>query len=87
MTPRVLVIGDVMTDIAARLEGPVAIGSDRRARIVERPGGSAATQAVWLARAGLVVDFVGRVGAADHAAQSEILRREGVMDDFLDCFE
>ena len=78
MTPRVLVVGDVMTDISARLEGPIAIGSDRRARIVARPGGSAATQAVWLARAGLHVDFVGRVAAADHAAQSEILAREGV---------
>lgn len=78
MTPRVLVIGDVMTDILAKLEGPIAIGSDRRARIVERPGGSAATQAVWLARAGLGVDFVGRVGAADHAAQTQVFAREGV---------
>jgi sugar/nucleoside kinase (ribokinase family) len=78
MTPRVLVIGDVMIDISARLEGPIAIGSDRRARIVERPGGSAATQAVWLARAGIAVDFVGRVGAADHVTQSENLRGEGV---------
>jgi sugar/nucleoside kinase (ribokinase family) len=72
------VIGDVMTDIAAMLEGPIAVGSDRRARIVQRPGGSAATQAVWLARFGIGVDFVGRVGAADHAAETELLRRAGV---------
>lgn len=76
--PRALLIGDVMTDISARLEGPIAVGSDRRAAIVQRPGGSAATQAVWLARFGIAVDFVGRVGAADHVAQSEILRDEGV---------
>ena len=76
--PRVLVIGDVMIDIAAMLEGPIAVGSDRRARIVQRPGGSAATQAVWLARFGVGVDFVGRVGAADHAAESSLLRDAGV---------
>ncbi len=77
-SPRALLIGDVMIDIAAVLEGPIAIGSDRRARISQGPGGSAATQAVWLAREGIGVDFVGRVGAAGHAAQSEILRRAGV---------
>jgi sugar/nucleoside kinase (ribokinase family) len=76
--PRVLVIGDVMIDIVAMLEGPIAVGSDRRARIVQRPGGSAATQAVWLARFGIGVDFVGRVGAADHSAETELLRRAGV---------
>ena len=67
-----------MIDIAVALEGPIAVGSDRRAKIVERPGGSAATQAVWLARFGMSVDFVGRVGAADHAAETELLRRAGV---------
>ena len=77
-TPRVLVIGDVMIDIAAVLEGPIAVGSDRRAKIVQRPGGSAATQAVWLARFGVGVDFIGRVGAADHAAETELLRHAGV---------
>jgi sugar/nucleoside kinase (ribokinase family) len=77
-SPRVLVIGDVMIDIAAMLEGPIAVGSDRRATIVQRPGGSAATQAVWLARFGIGVDFVGRVGAADHAAETALLRHAGV---------
>src|SRR5271169_3421779 len=67
-----------MIDIAVALEGPIAVGSDRRAKIVQRPGGSAATQAVWLARFGMSVDFVGRVGAADHAAETELLRRAGV---------
>jgi sugar/nucleoside kinase (ribokinase family) len=76
--PRALVIGDVMTDIAVRLEGPIAIGSDRRARILERPGGAAASQAIGLARCGIAVDFVGRVGAADHGRQCDYLAREGV---------
>lgn len=75
---RVLVIGDVMTDIVARLSGPIAVGSDRRAEIAVHPGGSAATQAVWLARAGLQVDFVGKVGAADFQMESDRLSAAGV---------
>ncbi len=47
--PRVLVVGDVMTDVVARREGPLAPGSDRRAAIRITPGGSAANQAAWLA--------------------------------------
>jgi sugar/nucleoside kinase (ribokinase family) len=77
-SPRALVIGDVMIDIAALLEGPIALGSDRRAKIFERPGGSAATQAFWLARLGIAVDFVAKVGAADSSRESERLRRAGV---------
>ena len=46
---RALVIGDVMTDVVVRPEGPVARGSDRRASITLQPGGSAANQAAWLA--------------------------------------
>ncbi len=42
------------------------------------PGGSAATQAVWLARCGVNVDFVGRVGAADFERENERFRAEGV---------
>ncbi len=42
---RILVIGDVMTDIVVCPEGPLARGSDRRATIRFEPGGSAANQA------------------------------------------
>lgn len=63
--PRVLVIGDVMTDIIVVPEGPLVRGSDRRARIRSKPGGSGANQAVWLGSMGTPVTFVGRVGAAD----------------------
>jgi len=62
---RILVIGDVMTDVIVRPSGPLARGSDRRASIAFEPGGSAANQAAWLASFGVAVDFVGRVGAAD----------------------
>jgi len=76
--PVILVIGDVMTDLLVRPQGPLAVGSDRRASIAARPGGSAANQAVWLAHFGTAVSFVGRVGAGDHAAQISMFRERGV---------
>jgi sugar/nucleoside kinase (ribokinase family) len=45
----ILVIGDVMTDVIVRPEGPLARGSDQRASITVQPSGSAANQAAWLA--------------------------------------
>ncbi len=75
---RVLVVGDVMTDILARIDEPFARGSDAAARISERPGGSAATFAARLAQAGVAVDFVGRVGAGDVERISDAFRRAGV---------
>jgi sugar/nucleoside kinase (ribokinase family) len=75
---RVLVVGDVMTDIVVLPEGPIVRGSDRRAAIRSRPGGSGANQAVWLARFGASVEFVARVGAADLAGQSAHFRSLGV---------
>jgi sugar/nucleoside kinase (ribokinase family) len=76
--PRVLVIGDVMTDIIVRPEGPVVRGSDRCASISIRPGGSGANQAAWLAAFGAHVDFVARVGADDIAADTVRLQEAGV---------
>ena len=61
----VLVVGDVMTDIICRPEGPLVVGSDRRAAIRSKPGGSGANQAVWLGAMGVDVRFAARVGAAD----------------------
>jgi sugar/nucleoside kinase (ribokinase family) len=64
-TGRVLVVGDVMTDVIVVPEGPLVRGSDRRAAIQSRPGGSGANQAVWLGAMGTRVSFVARVGARD----------------------
>jgi sugar/nucleoside kinase (ribokinase family) len=75
---RVLVVGDIMIDILVRSDGPLVAGSDRSARIFVRQGGSAANQAIWLARQGVAVDFVARVGAGDLAAQEEAFQRDGV---------
>jgi sugar/nucleoside kinase (ribokinase family) len=76
--PRILVIGDVMTDVIVRPEGPVARGSDRRASITVQPGGSAANQAAWLAHYGAGVDFVGRVGVADVERETARFKAIGV---------
>jgi sugar/nucleoside kinase (ribokinase family) len=76
--PRILVIGDVMTDVIVRPEGPVARGSDRRASITVQPGGSAANQAAWLASFGVKVDFVARVGAADLESETARFKAIGV---------
>ncbi len=74
----ILVIGDVMTDVIVRPEGPLARGSDRRASITVQPGGSAANQAAWLASFGVKVDFVARVGAADVESETARFKAIGV---------
>ena len=77
-SPRILVIGDVMIDVIVRPEGPLALGSDRRASITLEPGGSAANQAAWLASFGVAVDFVARVGLADVKSEAGRLKAIGV---------
>lgn len=79
MSDRVLVIGDVMTDIIVRPEGPLVMGSDRRAEIRNRPGGSGANQAVWLGAAGANVLFAARVGADERAMYENYFRGLGVV--------
>jgi sugar/nucleoside kinase (ribokinase family) len=59
---RVVVLGDLMCDVVAAHDGPIANGSDTPAKISLRPGGSAANVAAWLARAGVDVALIGRVG-------------------------
>ncbi len=61
MSP-IVVLGDVMVDVVARLDGPLAYASDAPARIAFHGGGSAANTAAWLAYAGARPVLVGRVG-------------------------
>jgi len=74
----VLVIGDVMTDIIVRPDGPIVVGADCRAAIRTLPGGAGANQACWLAAEGVIVRFVARVGASDRARQEMLLAGHGV---------
>ncbi|MEQ1771379.1 MAG: carbohydrate kinase family protein [Devosia sp.] len=74
----ILVVGDTMTDVIVMPEGPMVRGSDRRAAITSRPGGSGANQAVWLASFGAPVAFASRVAAADHKTRRAYFRERGV---------
>lgn len=67
---RVVVVGDVMVDVVARLERPIARGSDAPARISFRGGGSAANVAAWLAVAGASPVLVGRVGGDERGREA-----------------
>ena len=60
--PRVIVVGDLLYDMLARIEGPVAFGTDTFVRIHAAAGGSGANVAAWLAASGVETHFVGRVG-------------------------
>lgn len=75
---RVLVVGDVITDIICRPDGALNPGSDRRAQISMHGGGSGANQAVWLASFGLDVRFVARVGSSDVDRFTAQFRRLGI---------
>lgn len=71
---RVVVLGDLMTDVVTRTSGPIAVGSDTSAQIELRGGGSAANVAAWLGAAGHPVTLVGSVGedALGRAATEEL---------------
>ena len=62
MTPSIVVVGDVATDIVVVLAGDPAPGSDRPASISTRGGGAAANVAAHLARSGMSVELAGCVG-------------------------
>ena len=74
MKNRVLVVGDVMTDVIVVPDGPIVKGSDRRATVRSRPGGSGANQAVWLGAMGANVVFAARVAASDKAMYENYFR-------------
>lgn len=70
--------GDVVDDIVVRPHGEIRPDTDTAATIEQRPGGSAANTAAWLAGAGVSVGFVGRCGAGDVARHEGALREAGV---------
>ena len=63
MSSRIVVVGDVVTDVLAVHPTPLAVGTDTAARIDVTGGGSAANTAAWLAAIGVPVTLVGVVGA------------------------
>jgi ribokinase len=75
MTGRILVVGDVVTDILAVQSGPTAVDSDTPATIRGAGGGSGANTAAWLAWSGATVDLLAMTGAdaAGSALVSELV--------------
>jgi sugar/nucleoside kinase (ribokinase family) len=70
--PSVVLLGDIMTDLVARLAGPLVPASDSPARISVEGGGAAANTASWLASLGARSVLLGRIGddAAGRAAMN-----------------
>ncbi len=72
--PHVTVVGDVGLDVVAKLAGAVVFGQDTRARVAVAPGGAGGNTAAWLAREGVDVSLIARVGAdeAGRTAATEL---------------
>ncbi|MEU8619862.1 PfkB family carbohydrate kinase [Streptomyces sp. NPDC048623] len=74
-----LVVGDVVTDVVARYDTPLAPATDTAARIRTVPGGAGANVACWAARSGCAdVQLLARVGADSVSWHDRELRRAGV---------
>ncbi|WP_033820560.1 carbohydrate kinase family protein, partial [Kitasatospora sp. MBT63] len=73
-----LVIGDVVTDVLALHEGPLAPDTDTAARISVCPGGAGANVAAWAAHRGAPVVLLARAGADSAEWHRGQLRAAGV---------
>jgi sugar/nucleoside kinase (ribokinase family) len=58
----IVVVGDLMADVVARHDAPLAHGSDTEATTRLQGGGSGGNVAAWLIHAGARVALIGRVG-------------------------
>lgn len=77
--PLIVCVGDLIDEIAVRLDAPWRRGSDAAAQITRRRGGSAANVAVAAVAAGGAARFIGAVGEDATAATLEAaLLRAGV---------
>ncbi|HET6825393.1 MAG TPA: carbohydrate kinase family protein [Amnibacterium sp.] len=78
ITPRVLVVGDVIDDVLVRPSAPIRAGTDTPSTIERLPGGSAANTACWIAAAGVAATVVATVNHDDLARHAAVLERAGV---------
>ncbi|HSK99609.1 MAG TPA: sugar kinase [Rubrobacteraceae bacterium] len=77
--PRIVVVGDLILDLLAKVEGEVAFGTDTFTRIHAAAGGSGANAAAWLAASGIETHFIARIGDDLFGRfLAEDLRRTGV---------
>ena len=76
---RLVVLGDLVLDVVAHFDGPVAQASDVSGTVRFRPGGSAANTARAFARLGGRATFIGAVGRDAWARRLTLaVRAEGV---------
>ena len=75
-TPLIVCVGDLIDEIAVRLDAPWRRGSDAAAQITRRRGGSAANVAVAAVATGGSARFIGAVGddATAEALEAALLR-------------
>jgi sugar/nucleoside kinase (ribokinase family) len=59
---KLIVVGDVMVDITAMINSPLAYASDAPGVITQQPGGAAANTAAWAAYKGCDTVFIGSIG-------------------------
>jgi ribokinase len=79
MSGHFLVVGDVMTDVVAAVDHPLALGSDTAAHVRTLQGGAGPNVASWLAARGEQVTFVGVAGTDPFGREAEAaLRAAGV---------
>ncbi|MFM2184896.1 MAG: hypothetical protein RIS55_544 [Actinomycetota bacterium] len=78
MSPKLLVIGDVIDDIIVVPEHAIRPNTDTNARIEKTLGGSAANVAAWAASRGASVQFLGCVGQDDLARNESNFATAGV---------
>jgi sugar/nucleoside kinase (ribokinase family) len=78
MSPKLLVIGDVIDDIIVVPEHAIRPNTDTNARIEKTLGGSAANVAAWAASGGASVQFIGCVGRDDLARNESNFATAGV---------
>jgi sugar/nucleoside kinase (ribokinase family) len=75
-TPLIVCVGDLIDEIAVRLDAPWRRGSDAAAQITRRRGGSAANVAVAAVASGGAARFIGAVGddATAEVLEAALLR-------------
>ncbi len=78
MSRRIVVVGDVVTDVIVRPHSAIIHGTDTASSIAIIAGGSAANTAAWIGALGGTVEFVGRAGRDQHAWHEGLLNQFGV---------
>ncbi len=74
---RVLVVGDIMIDTIVKPKGKMVYGSDVKADIAQKYGGSAANQAVWLAKNNIKISLFAKVACCDFEFyQNQLLQQK-----------